>query len=277
MIDRVAKTSPSKTDGASPIVVAEDLVIRRGQRAVCRGVNLTLTRGTCLGIIGPNASGKSTLLQGLRGLLPVEGRIRLDGIDPTRSRRLEVARKVAVVPQRFEFSCPYTVEDMVLLGRAPHRRPWEAFRGEDREAVRQLLKRLGLLALAPVRVDAISGGERRKVFLARALAQETPLLFLDEPTAGLDPPAQEDLCELIVRERHVAKTIVIVLHDVRLAGRLCETVLGLRDGDVLFLGPPADVLQPEALRRLFDVDWETYSRDGRPPVLLPKRMEDETC
>lgn len=252
-------------------IEADSVRVRRGASEVCAAVQLRVPVGSCQGIVGPNGSGKTSLLLALRGLLPIDGHLRLLGEAPAALDRSEVARRVAVVPQRSEFAFPYTVEDMVLLGRAPHRRPWQAFRARDREVVRSLLARLGLLALARARVDAISGGERRKVFLARALAQEAPVLFLDEPMAGLDPAAQAELCALLaaLRQEH-ARTIVVVLHDLHQAATLCDRVAGLRDGRQRWDGPPAEVLTSARLEELFAVPWDEYRAASSAPRLLPR-------
>lgn len=259
-----------------PMIEVRGLDVLRDRREVCRGIDLDVPRGGCAGVIGPNGSGKTSLLLGMRGLLPHRGVLRLAGQDAGRLARRDLARLVAVVPQRMEFAFPYTVEEMALLGRTPHRRPWQAFGRHDRRIVAELLERLGIADLARERVDAISGGERRKVFLARALAQETPILFLDEPTAGLDPRAQEELADLLSElRREAGKTVVVVLHDLRLIHRLCDDIVGLRDGTCLCIGPPSDVLTPRLLERLFDVGWEEYERPGRPPLFAPRREAPE--
>ncbi len=252
------------------MIEARGLTVARGSRDVCRDVSVSVAEGECLGIVGPNGSGKSSLLLGLRGLLPTRGELRLDGRDPRAVRRRDMAHLVAVVPQRMEFAFPYHVEEMVLLGRSPHRRPWEGFGAADRELVRALLARLGLAALAGERVNAISGGERRKVFLARALAQEAPILFLDEPTAGLDPAAQEDLAALITDLNVEGRTVVIVLHDLRLATASCDRIIGLRDGAQFFDGAPGDVLVEPQLTELYGIPWQRFESGGQ-SVLLPNR------
>ena len=260
------------SSGAKVMVEARALTVLRGAREVCRDVQLCIDEGECLGVVGPNGSGKTSLLLGLRGLLPTRGEVRVAGVDPTRTSRRKMAHHVAVVPQRMEFSFPYEVEEMVLLGRTPHRRPWEGFRREDRKAVRRILERLGLTSLAGERVNAISGGERRKVFLARALAQEAPVLFLDEPTAGLDPAAQEDLVALLSELTGERRTVVIVMHDLRLASAICDRMLGLRDGKPLFHGAPGDVLGESSLEELFGLPWQRFAGNGQ-TVLLPNRGE----
>lgn len=261
----------------SPLAIsARQLTAFRGAREVCSGVDFEVRPGECHGIVGPNGSGKTSLLLALRGRLRTQGELRIHEQDPRELRPLDVAQYIAVVPQKMEFSFPYRVEEMVLLGRAPKRRPWEAYKSEDRRLVAETLDRLGIAPLAHERVDAISGGERRKVFLARALVQETPVLFLDEPIAGLDPAAQMDLVELIRSLRDQAsKTIVLVLHDLQLAHEVCDQVLGLRDGRPVWSGPPNEVMTAERLEELFGVPWGEYTNPTAGAVLLPRTRESE--
>ncbi|MEM7168238.1 MAG: ABC transporter ATP-binding protein [Planctomycetota bacterium] len=250
---------------------AQSLTVVRDGRDVVGGIDMSVAAGECVGVIGPNGSGKTSLLAALRGLLLHRGTLQLQGVPLSSYRRRDVARLVAVVPQRLEFAFPYTVEEMVLLGRTPFRRPWEGFHGDDRAAVQRVLERLQLAALAGERVDRLSGGERRKVFLARALVQETPLVFLDEPLAGLDPAAKSDLLHWIQELRGDGRGVIAVLHEVHVAAQLCDRVIGLGDGRQQWGGSPADVLQPERLEALFGVAWNEYrDTDGR-SVLLPQR------
>ncbi len=255
----------------APLLVARDLTVLRGRREVCRGIGMSVARGECQGIVGPNGSGKTTLLLGLRGQLPCRGDLRLDGCSPHAMGRAWVARRAAAVPQRMEFAAPFTVEEMVLLGRSPHRRPWEEFRPEDRRAARSALERLGILPLAGARVTELSGGERRRVFLARTLAQDTPLVFFDEPTAGLDPPAQWQVASLIgelcERDR---RAVVVVMHDLRLAAALCHRVTALHDGAQLAEGTPAEVLVPSLLGRLFAAPFAEFRSARGESVFLPE-------
>ncbi len=253
-------------------IVARELSIRRGSRIVVSGLDLELPAGECLGVIGPNGGGKTSLLLGLRGLLPAEGTLRLVDIDPRSVPRSEVARRVAVVPQRNEFAFPLPVSEMVLLGRAPYRRPWQGWSSKDRSIAGHWLERLGLAAQASRPVDELSGGERRRVFLARALAQETSVLFLDEPLAGLDPAAQEELGGLLEELRaERTRTIVVVLHDVGRLRSLCDRVIGIcRDGAARDLGESELALDAATLEDLFGVPWLEAIREDGERLLVPR-------
>ena len=261
----------------SAILRADGLHVRRGEHTMARGVSFDLPAGDALAVIGPNGSGKSSLLLGLRGLLPSTGGLHLDGVDPREVARAEVARHVAVVPQRNESAFPMRVEEMVRLGRAPHRRPWQGWSRADRELTRHWLDRLGLDPLRTRAVDSLSGGERRRVFIARALVQETPVLFLDEPFAGLDPAARGEILACLHDLRaDGSRTLVLVLHDLLPVEELCTRVVGLRRGEVRIAGACGEVLDPAALEDLYGNPWEELVRPGEGMeeerrVLLPAR------
>lgn len=260
----------------------QDAEVWRDRRAVVGPVSLRVDPGEVLGIVGPNGSGKSTLLAGLAGLLPVRAARgatddpwRLDGRSRRSWSRRGLARRIALLPQKTEFAFPYSVYDLVLLGRAPHRAPWQRFRQEDRERAWEWLERFGLDALAHRPCDRLSGGERRKVFLARALAQETDYLFLDEPLIGLDPAAQEELADSVTRLRmERERAIVVVLHDLRYVSRWCDRLVGLRDGSVAWSLDDATDLAPSHLRELFDIGWRSVG-DGEEAFFVPTTREED--
>ncbi len=254
-----------------PILEAAGLSVRRGARTIVEGVTLSLDPGGSVGVIGPNGGGKTTLLLALRGLLKSEGTLQLGGLDPREAPRAAIARTVAVVPQRNEFEFSIRVEEMVLLGRAPYRKPWQKWGDQDRRIVAGWLERLGLSTLASRPVDTLSGGERRRVFIARALAQETPVLFLDEPFAGLDPAAQEEIATLLESiGREHERTMVIVLHDLSRLERLCDQVLGIAHGGVRLAGLCPDVLEVGALEELYGVPWIEATRADGERLLVPR-------
>ncbi len=259
---------------AQPILEARCLTVRRGERVIVEGIDLALPAAGSVAVIGPNGGGKTSLLLALRGLLPATGSLSLCGLDPRTSARGEVAKQVAVVPQRNEFAFSMRVEEMVLLGRAPYRKPWQGWGSEDREIVHGWLARLGLERFADRPVDTLSGGERRRVFIARALVQETPILFLDEPFTGLDPAAQEEIGALLTAiGRESERTLVIVLHDLFRIERLCDQVLGIAPGRVEVAGACREVLDAPALERLFGVPWSEGTTAEGERLLVPRSEE----
>ncbi len=246
------------------MIETSSLEVFRGSSSVCRNIDLCAGRGHVVGLLGPNGSGKSSLLAGLRGRLKVRGHIDLLERPLPEYSPAELARTVACMPQVTELAFSFTVLELALLGRSPYLKPWQAYRAQDRELASEVLERLGLTDLADRPVMTLSGGERRRAYLARALVQETPILFLDEPTAGLDPAAQEGLVEIIQQlKSEDRQTLVVALHDVPLAHRLCDWIVGLKNGELLFQGPAAEVMIPSNLEALYDVEWSKVSTSDR--------------
>ncbi|MGB8944100.1 MAG: ABC transporter ATP-binding protein [Streptomyces sp.] len=220
-------------------------------RLIVDGVTLAPPPGATVGLLGPNGSGKSTLLRILAGVLaPASGVVTLDG-DPLREvGRRTVARRVAVVDQEATTQVELSVEEVVRLGRIPHRRAWSPSTPEDEEAVREALTRTGLSDRAAQSWHTLSGGERQRVQIARALAQKPRELLLDEPTNHLDVQHQLDLLSLV---SDLPLTSVIALHDLNLAAMFCDHVLVLREGAAYASGTPAEVITEELIAKVYGV------------------------
>ncbi|MFE6197409.1 ABC transporter ATP-binding protein [Streptomyces sp. NPDC057838] len=245
---------------------AERVGRRAGGRLVLDGVVLAPEPGSTLGVLGPNGSGKSTLLRLLAGLLtPTAGVVTLDGTPLDDLPRRTVARRLAVVAQQSDTQTELTVQDVVRLGRIPHRRPWTPASAEDERAVRDALERTGLADRAGRLWHTLSGGERQRVQIARALAQEPRELLLDEPTNHLDIHHQLDLLALVNR---LPVTTVVALHDLNLAATYCDRVVVLCAGRVVAGGTPADVLTEELIAEVYGVRARVQADgpDGRPHV-----------
>jgi iron complex transport system ATP-binding protein len=244
---------------------------RRGQRFAFDAVSFAIEKGEIFGIIGPNSAGKTSLLRLLtRVLTPARGEIRLDGRAVGALTHWELARQVAVVPQDAPRPFPFSVEQLVMMGRFPHA-PGRFFESaEDAAIAREAMTATGTLPLAALPLEELSGGERQRAMLARALAQQPRLLVLDEPTSHLDLRYQAETAELLRRlnvERGV--TILLVSHDLNLAAELCDRLLLLHEGRVARVGTPADVLEQSLLEPVFGcrvVVDKTAS--GRPSVQL---------
>ncbi|MBK8574482.1 MAG: ABC transporter ATP-binding protein [Elusimicrobia bacterium] len=228
---------------------------------VLEDVSFELKEGELLGILGPNGAGKSTLLRLLIKALPLgAGKILLGGTHLENLDQIEVARRAAWVPQELDLLFVLTVEEMVRLGRFCRTGAWGRLGREDRRQVERALEETDLLPLRHRPVSRLSGGERRRVLLARALAQEPKVLLLDEPTAHLDPGHQAGLVSVVDRLRHERGLAVIaILHDVSLAMSWCPSILLLKGGRVQAQGPAAQVITPDILRSVYGLDSVVYA------------------
>jgi len=236
---------------------------------VLRGCDLGVAAGEVVSVVGPNGAGKSTLLRVLAGLIaPRRGHVTLDGRELGTFTRAEVARRIAVVPQVFETLFPFTVREVVALGRTARLGALGRASARDRVATERAIGELDLAALVDRRIDEISGGERQRAVLAMALAQEGDVLLLDEPTAHLDPAHQLATLALV---RELARTrglaVVAVLHDLNLAAVAATRVLVLDGGSVVVDAAPLSALTPEIVARVFGASLDVERRDGRPIVL----------
>lgn len=220
--------------------------------SVLDGVTATVERGECVGLVGPNGAGKTTLLRTINGLLsPDGGRITLDGEGVDHLPAREVSRRVATVPQDTHVGFSFTVEHLVEMGRTPHRSRLD-WSGSGRP-VEAALERTETLQLRGRAVDELSGGERQRVLLARALAQETPGLLLDEPTGNLDINHQIRVLELVASLAAEGRAALAAIHDLDLAARYCDRLLLLHEGTIRARGTPDAVLTDPALEEAFGI------------------------
>ncbi len=235
-----------------------------GAREVLTDVSVNLDAGEFVGLIGPNGCGKSTLLRVLTMALPArKGRISLDGQSITGMSRLEMARRIAFVPQQEPAAFDFTVREVVLMGRYPHRRRGLGDTEADFALVRQILAETDLLALADRPITRLSGGEHRRVLMARALVQQAPLMLLDEPTAHLDPTHQVELMQRVqdlTRQRNIGA--LAALHDLNQAAEYCDRLVLMAAGSILAVGTPKEVLTSENLR----IAYAAETQIGNNPV-----------
>jgi len=261
----------------SPLVECRDLHFaygaaerRRARPFAVAGVSFTIGAEEVVSLIGPNSAGKTTLVRLLtRVLRPTAGEIVLGGRSLADIGPWELARQVAVVPQDVPAAFPFTVEQLVLMGRFPYG-PHRYFESEDdREAAHEAMAATGILPLAASPLDTLSGGERQRAVLARALAQRPRLLVLDEPTAHLDLRYQAECAALLSRlNREQGVTILLVSHDLDLAARLSDRLLLVVDGRLVRAGTPTEVLDAGALEAAFGCRVVVEpSRDGGPPLV----------
>jgi iron complex transport system ATP-binding protein len=236
------------------------LTVRRGQCPVVEDVSLTVAEGEFVGLIGPNGAGKTSLLRAALGLLPHEGQSSLTALSPHQR-----ALAAAFLPQGREIAWPVSVEALVALGRGVHR---GAAPAGDAAAVTRALDRMGLHSYRHRSATALSGGEQARVLIARALAQDTPLLLADEPVAGLDPEAQLKTMEVFADLAREGRGVVASIHDLGLAARSCSRLVLMQAGRVVADGAPRDVLSDDNLARVFGVrGFHAETPDG--PVFQP--------
>ncbi|MBD9528731.1 ABC transporter ATP-binding protein [Paracoccus sp. PAR01] len=246
-----------------------DLSIHLGGMPVLHGLDFTLPAGGITGIIGANGSGKTTMLRAMAGLLPPEhGLVRHQGQDiPTLPPRAR-ARRIAMLPQSAAAPPGLTVRQLVARGRTPWMRPFLPMGPADRAAVDRALQAVGLVDLAARPVDSLSGGQRQRAWIALVLAQECDTILLDEPLNFLDLPHQAELVGLL-RQLGETRSVVMILHDLTIAARVCDQVLALREGRLVAIGPPGTVLSPEPLRETFGIGFDCTTLSDGKPVVLP--------
>ncbi|MFA9517383.1 heme ABC transporter ATP-binding protein [Halopenitus sp. H-Gu1] len=254
---------------------ARDLVVSFGDLTVLDGVSLAVDRGTFLGLVGPNGAGKTTLLRALRGTLtPDRGTVTVGGDDVTDLSARAVGRRIASVPQETALPFSFTVEEVVEMGRTPHLSRFDTPGAEDRNAVKRAMERTDVVRFADRSIESVSGGERQRVLLARALAQGTPTLLLDEPTGSLDINHAVRTLELVRDLVADGKTVVAAIHDLNLAARYCDELALLADGRLKSSGPPERVLTASTLRDAFDARTLVTERPGSTSPLVTALPDD---
>jgi len=253
-------------------LVAEQLTLGYAERTVIDGLDLSVAPGRITSIVGPNACGKSTLLRSMSRLLsPRSGQVLLDGAVVHRMPAKELARTLGLLPQSPVAPEGITVADLVGRGRHPHQGIFSRWSSADDVAVAEALNATDTASLAGRSVDELSGGQRQRVWIAMALAQQTDLLLLDEPTTFLDVSHQVEVLDLLTDlNRRRGTTIVMVLHDLNLAARYSDHLIAIADGVIRAEGAPADVLTEEVVRDVFGIESRVISDPvSGQPLMLP--------
>ena len=239
-------------------------------------VSFSMKRGESLALIGRNGSGKSTLLRCIyRVLSPSSGAVYLDGKELSRYRVRESAQKVAVVAQHNYYNFEFSVRDVVMMGRAPHKRALDRDTAEDYRIVRRALETVGMREFETRSFSTLSGGEQQRVILARALAQQTPCLILDEPTNHLDIKYQLWLMDIV---KGLDRTVISAVHDLNIAAMYCDRLYAIKQGKIVAQGRPQDLLTRELIREVYEVDAEILTdSDGLMRIFYqpnqPRRRE----
>ena len=248
------------------MIEADGIGFAYGKSEVLTDVGISVPAGATVGLIGPNGSGKTTLLRTLYGSLqPSAGVITIDDVPLRQITPRTLAREVAVVVQESAGDVPLTAGEMVLLGRSPHRSPFQSNTVEDHQIAAASLARVGVRHLADRPFAQLSGGERQRVLIARALTQEATHLLLDEPTNHLDIRYQHEVLDLV---QGLDVTSVVVLHDLNLAARYCDHLVLLQEGQVAAAGPIDEVLRPEVLEPVYGIGVRRVDDHGLPQLLF---------
>ncbi|WP_028646679.1 ABC transporter ATP-binding protein [Nocardiopsis sp. CNT312] len=254
------------------MISAADVTFAYDGTPALAGVELHARSGRVLGLIGPNGSGKTTLLRILyAALTPRHGTVLVDDEQVSALSGRDLPRRIAVVAQEAPPELPVTVAEMVLLGRAPHRSSLQAYTADDHRIAAAALRRVGIRHLADRNFAALSGGEKQRTLIARALTQQTGHLLLDEPTNHLDIRYQHEVLQLV---RALGITTVVVLHDLNLAARYCDHLVLLDQGRVAKAGPTVDVLTPEVLEPVYRISVRVLEDGDR--VQLVFRPHSDT-
>ena len=239
----------------------ENITYGTKQKEILKGISLQVKQGEFVGVIGPNGSGKSTLLKNIYKMLtPKSGDILLDGKSLVKMSNRQMAERLAVVAQESEANFDFTVGEVVQMGRYPRKRLMEAANEQDREKVKESLQLVGMEDLLNRSFLTLSGGEKQRVLIARALAQETEMVILDEPTNHLDIGSQIKTLSLL---KHSGKTVLTALHDLSLAARFCDRIYVLKDGENLCDGKPSELISSELVKTLYHIDAEVFQRNKK--------------
>jgi iron complex transport system ATP-binding protein len=256
------------------VIELSNVSVRLGDRTALHDIDLSFPAGGLIVVLGPNGAGKTTLLKAIAGLVPASGRIALDGHDAAGMRQAERARKIAYLPQGNVAHWPISVRDAVAIGRTAHGASPSRLGPADDDAIDRALALTDTAHLACRAVTALSGGERARVMLARALATEAPILLADEPTAALDPAHQLDVMSLLARTAASGGTILAALHDLPRAARFAHRAVVLSGGRIAADGPPRDTLTPRLLESVFGIAALHLTHEGAPLVVPWLRQED---
>ncbi|MBP7936266.1 MAG: ABC transporter ATP-binding protein [Phycisphaerae bacterium] len=256
------------------VIEAERLNVRRLGRHVLRDVSLRIDDGECVSIIGPNGAGKSTLMSALLGLVPADsGVVRVDGSEMHRLPRRQLARLIAYVPQVHDGYLGFRVRDVVESGRYAHLDPLEPLKDQDRAAVAAAVDACRIGELLEREVETLSGGERQKTWIAAALAQQSPALFLDEPTNALDPAHQVELIRIMRDHHRAGGTLLVICHDLNLPLVLGGRVIALRRGAVFFDQPVKALQDTGLLEQLYGAQFVLHRGANGHSVSIHLEME----
>ena len=257
------------------IIELKNLSIGYGNKSVLQDVNAKINKGEIVGIIGCNGAGKSTLLKTIHGLLPKQsGEILYFGRKLESFSEKELAREVAYLQQNVEVGFGYTGKDIVLAGRYPYMKWWKGESISDEELALKCMEYTGTKELAERPVNEVSGGQKQRILLAKVLAQQTPILFLDEPTTGLDMVYQEEIFRFSKALAKMGKTILMVVHELNLAAKYCSRIILLGEGTVIADGRPDNVFTEKILSKAYNAPVRVIRSHNTNEIIEISTKED---
>lgn len=257
------------------IIELKNLSIGYGNKSVLQDINAKINKGEIVGIIGCNGAGKSTLLKTIRGLLPKQsGEILYFGRKLESFSEKELAREVAYLQQNVEVGFGYTGKDIVLAGRYPYMKWWKGESISDEELALKCMEYTGTKELAERPVNEVSGGQKQRILLAKVLAQQTPILFLDEPTTGLDMVYQEEIFRFSQALAEMGKTILMVVHELNLAAKYCSRIILLGEGTVIADGRPDNVFTEKILSKAYNAPVRVIRSHNTNEIIEISTKED---
>lgn len=249
----------------------ENLSLSISGNEILKSISLEIATGEYVSIIGPNGAGKTTLMRCLLGQYVYGGSIQINGVECTATDRRALARQISYVPQTHDLEFPLTAYDFVMMGRYPYLSPLSPAQKKDIDAVESALDVTGTQPFRKRFLRSLSGGERQKVYIAAALAQETPILLLDEPATFLDWKHQAEVMQLLKKiNRECGATLITVNHDLNSAAQWSDRIIAIKDGRILFQGEPQQLIQPDPLQQLFETTFV------RKEILAPATEQDST-
>jgi len=266
------------------ILKTENLTIKYGEKEILSNINININAGEFVGIIGPNGAGKSTLIKAITDIIEVkEGSIIIDGMDNKKISKRELAKLVAVVPQEFSIDFEFDAFDIVMMGRNPHKYGKTKDEANDAKVVREAMIMTNTWQFKERFFNQLSGGERQRIIIARAIAQQTKIILLDEPTSHLDIHHQLEVLELarMLKEKHQI-TIVAVLHDINMASRFSDKLILLNDKSVMVYDVPEEVIDEKYLTKVYDMEMIIRKnnvlsvKEIIPIRVLKETLEDKT-